>query len=392
MEKYKSKHTGAEIDAGIDNANAAFEGLAGKLDADKLPEAVNAALAQAKASGEFDGKDGKDGTNGTNGKDGTNGIDGEDGQRGTGVLRVTTAPSIYRITTNGVLPTYRTTLSSIISESGINEVLVGDCLSFSYYLYRIYYIDDSYAYIDKYWSLQGVPGEPGIDGTNGEDGISATHSWNGTTLTITSASGTSSANLKGDKGDKGDDGTSVGIHDIQESELAGDFSTIFFTDGNNLNIRNGKDGTNGNDGVGIKSVVQTTSSSEDGGSNVITVTKTDNTTSTFTVKNGSKGSAGKDGTNGTNGTNGKDGTSVTVKSVSESTADGGNNVVTFSDGKTLTVKNGSQGVKGDKGDPYTLTDTDKNTIAAAVKSSLPKLTLVGTDKDGVAHTWTIYGS
>ena len=31
--------------------------ISGKLDADKLPEAVNSALAQAKASGEFDGKD-----------------------------------------------------------------------------------------------------------------------------------------------------------------------------------------------------------------------------------------------------------------------------------------------------------------------------------------------
>ena len=43
---------------------------------------------------------------------------------------------------------------------------------------------------------------------------------------------------------------------------------------------------------------------------------------------------------------GKDGTSVTVKSVSESTADGGSNVVTFTDGKTLTVKNGSKGSTG----------------------------------------------
>ena len=53
--------------------------------------------------------------------------------------------------------------------------------------------------------------------------------------------------------------------------------------------------------------------------------------------------------NGANGTNGKDGTSVTVKSVSESTADSGSNVVTFSDGKTLTVKNGSKGSNGSNG-------------------------------------------
>lgn len=47
---------------------------------------------------------------------------------------------------------------------------------------------------------------------------------------------------------------------------------------------------------------------------------------------------------------GADGTSVTVSFVSESTADGGSNVVTFSDGKTLTVKNGSKGSQGEKGD------------------------------------------
>ena len=46
---------------------------------------------------------------------------------------------------------------------------------------------------------------------------------------------------------------------------------------------------------------------------------------------------------------GKDGTSITVKSVSESTADGGSNVVTFSDGKTLTIKNGSKGSTGATG-------------------------------------------
>ena len=58
----------------------------------------------------------------------------------------------------------------------------------------------------------------------------------------------------------------------------------------------------GADGVGIKSVVQTTTSSADGGSNVVTVTKTDGTTSTFTVKNGSKGSTGDPGKTPVKGT------------------------------------------------------------------------------------------
>ena len=64
---------------------------------------------------------------------------------------------------------------------------------------------------------------------------------------------------------------------------------------------------------------------------------------------GDKGDKGDTGSAGTNGKDGKDGTSVTVKSVSESSADGGSNVVTFSDGKTLTIRNGSKGSKGDKG-------------------------------------------
>lgn len=43
---------------------------------------------------------------------------------------------------------------------------------------------------------------------------------------------------------------------------------------------------------------------------------------------------------------GKDGVSVSVQSVTESTEDGGSNVVTFSDGKTLAVKNGKKGEPG----------------------------------------------
>ena len=55
------------------------------------------------------------------------------------------------------------------------------------------------------------------------------------------------------------------------------------------------------------------------------------------------------GEKGNPGTDGKDGTSVTVTSVTESTADGGSNVVEFSDGKTITIKNGSKGSTGATG-------------------------------------------
>lgn len=79
---------------------------------------------------------------------------------------------------------------------------------------------------------------------------------------------------------------------------------------------------------------------------------------------------------------GKDGTSVTVSSVSENTEDGGSNVVTFSDGNTLSVKNGKKGdsIKGDPGkdgktpvrgvDYYT--ESDKAEFSTYIASELSK--------------------
>ena len=52
--------------------------------------------------------------------------------------------------------------------------------------------------------------------------------------------------------------------------------------------------------------------------------------------------------------------------MSESTDDGGSNIVTFSDGKQLTVKNGSKGSNGKDGKDYVLTDADKQEIAGLV--------------------------
>lgn len=64
---------------------------------------------------------------------------------------------------------------------------------------------------------------------------------------------------------------------------------------------------------------------------------------------GPQGPAGPAGPAGATGATGATGTSVTVKSVSESSADGGSNVVTFSDGKSITIKNGSKGSTGAAG-------------------------------------------
>ena len=110
----------------------------------------------------------------------------------------------------------------------------------------------------------------------------------------------------------------------------------------------GPQGEKGEDGVGIESVVQTTTSTADGGSNVVTVTLSNGSTSTFTVKNGSKGSSG---TNGTNGTNGKDGTNgVDGATFTPSVDVNGNLSWTNDKGLTNPPTVNIKGPKGDSGE------------------------------------------
>lgn len=97
----------------------------------------------------------------------------------------------------------------------------------------------------------------------------------------------------------------------------------------------GEQGPKGDDGVGIASVVQTTTSSADSGSNVMTVTLSDGTKSTFTVKNGSKGSQGEQGPKGDQG----------IQGVQGPKGDTGAEGPKGDKGDT-----GPEGPKGDKGD------------------------------------------
>lgn len=127
----------------------------GKLDASKLTEAINTALAQAKANGEFDGKD---------------------GQRGTGLLPVTTAPASYTTAVGGITPKYRMAISTIKTQAGVTEVFLGDTIRYSYYHYPIAYLDASYAYCTTRVSIRGATGktayqyaqEGGYTGTEAE--------------------------------------------------------------------------------------------------------------------------------------------------------------------------------------------------------------------------------
>lgn len=165
----------------------------------------------------------------------------------------------------------------------------------------------------------------------------------------------------------------------------------------------------GDDGRGIVSIARTAGDGSPGTTDTYTITYTDGGTDFLTVYNGKNGndgttphigangnwyigdtdtgkpSRGADGATPTIGENGhwylgdidtgkqsrgEDGTSVTVESVTESTAPGGSNAVTFSDGKSITIKNGSNGKTPVKGTDY-FTDADKAELVNAVLAALP---------------------
>ena len=210
-------------------------------------------------------------------------------------------------------------------------------------------------------ALVGTPGKDGVDGKDGQDGytpVKGKDYFDG---------------VDGKDGSNGKDGVSPAV---SVSAITGGHR-ITITDASGtktVDVMDGSDGQNGNDGAagrGIKTIARTSGNGAAGTTDTYTITYTDNTTSTFAVYNGKDGS------------NGKDGTSVTVANVSESTADGGNNVVTFSDGKTITVKNGGKGDKGDKGDPGT---TDFNALENKPTTENWKFTL----EDGTIVTKAVY--
>ena len=75
------------------DAKAAGDAIGKKLDATALPTAINDALAQAKASGEFDGAKGENGDKGDKGDPGAQGIRGEKGDTGPAGPKGDTGPA-----------------------------------------------------------------------------------------------------------------------------------------------------------------------------------------------------------------------------------------------------------------------------------------------------------
>ena len=208
--------------------------------------------------------------------------------------------------------------------------------------------------------IQGIQGEQGIQGIQGETGpkgdtiTSITEEKNTeddglNIINITTSGGgkyqfTVKNGSKGSTGPQGEKGDTGATGPQGEK---GDTGATGPQGAKGDTGATGPQGEKGDTGNGISSIT-TVESTADGGNNVVTVKTTDGKETSFTVKNGSKGSTGAQGVKGDTGATGPQGEK----------------------GDT-----GATGPQGPKGDTYTLTSSDKTDIANQV------ITLLGSAED-----------
>lgn len=120
------------------------------------------------------GDKGDAGETGPQGPTGDTGATGATGQRGPGFLSTTTGIASYTTTVGGIKPTYRILLTTLKEQSKVSEVLVGDTVRYSYYIYPVIYVDETYAYMGTRVSIRGATGGTGAAGEDGYTPVKGT--------------------------------------------------------------------------------------------------------------------------------------------------------------------------------------------------------------------------
>ncbi len=233
---------------------------------------------------------------------------------------------------------------------------------------------------------QGDKGEPGSKGDKGDPGAAGSPGAKGDKgdpFTYADFTEEQLAALKGEKGDKGDNGA--------QGEKGKAFTYEDFTEAQLAALKGpkgdqgdkGSQGEKGTPGAAATVVIGTVTTGEPGtDASVENAGTSAAATLNFTIPRGDKGdkgdtgSPGEKGDKGDKGDKGETGSPGAAGHSPTVTASKTGKVTTVQvDGETVaTISDGLDGSPGAKGDPYTLTDADKQTITNAVLAALPTWT------------------
>ncbi len=164
------------------------------------------------------------GETGATGAAGATGATGPAGERGGKWLEIASTPTAYNTQVGDFLPSYRVSKSAVLTQAGVDDVIVGDILVNSYYVYGVGYVDNDYVYTTARASIRGEKGATGNAATIAVGTVSTGAA--GSSAAVVN-SGSSSAAVfdftipKGDKGDTGETGPQGPKGDTGETGATG---------------------------------------------------------------------------------------------------------------------------------------------------------------------------